>query len=54
MMGRDIGYRTKATFVKRPQDDEDERMNELYKIRPYRRIEKEDMDKIWPDWKILE
>ena len=44
------GYRTKATFVKRPQDKEDERMNQLYKIRPYRRIKKEDMDKIWPEW----
>ncbi len=27
-------------------------MEKLYKIRPYRRIEKEDMNKIWPDWKI--
>lgn len=46
------GYRTKATFRKRPKDKEDERMNQLYKIRPYRRIEKEDMESIWPDWKI--
>ena len=44
------GYRTKATFIKRPQDPEDERMEKLYEIRPHRRIEKEDMDKIWPDW----
>lgn len=44
------GYRTKATFVKRPHDIEDERVNQLFKIRPYRRIEKEDMNKIWPDW----
>ena len=44
------GYRTKATFVKRPTDPEDERIKKLYEIRPHRRIEKEDMDKIWPDW----
>ena len=44
------GYRTKATFVKRPQDPEDERMNQLYKIRPYRLINKKDMEEIWPEW----
>lgn len=44
------GFRTKATFVKRPQDKEDERINTLCKIRPHRRIEKEDMDAIWPNW----
>lgn len=44
------GYRTKATFIKRPQDPEDERMEKLYEIRPHRRIEQEDMNKIWPDW----
>lgn len=46
------GYRTKATFIKRPQDPNDERMEKLYKIRPYRRIEQKDMEEIWPDWKI--
>ena len=46
----ETGFRTKATFVKRPQDPEDERMNQLYKIRPYRLITKKDMEKIWPDW----
>jgi len=25
-------------------------MEQLYKIRPYNRIEKEDMDKIWSEW----
>lgn len=44
------GFRTKATFVKRPSDSCDERMEQFYKIRPYRRIEKKDMDKIWPNW----
>jgi len=44
------GYRYKACFVKRPEDPELQQMKELYKIRPNRRIEKEDMDKIWPEW----
>lgn len=44
------GYRTKATFVKRPEDKYDERIDKLYKIRPHRRIEKEDLDEIWPEW----
>jgi hypothetical protein len=48
------GYRTKATFVKRPNDIYDERMEKLYKIRPFRRIEKEDMEEIWPEWKYNE
>ena len=46
------GYRTKAVFIKRPQDKNDERMEKLYKIRPYRRITKEDMKEIWPEWTI--
>lgn len=44
------GFRTKATFVKRPQDLDDQRMEELYKIRPNRRITQEDMAEIWPEW----
>jgi dTDP-glucose 4,6-dehydratase len=32
------------------QDPEDERMNKLYKIRPHRKIKKEDMEEICPDW----
>jgi hypothetical protein len=49
--GCDInGYRTKAVFIKRPTDQYDERMEQLYKIRPYRLITKDDMDKIWKDW----
>ena len=44
------GYRTKATFVKRPTDPEYPELEKLYKIRPNRRIKKEDMDEIWPDW----
>lgn len=48
------GFRTKATFIKRPQDKYDEKMEQLYKIRPYKRIEKEDMDRIWPHWNFEE
>jgi 3,5-epimerase/4-reductase len=48
------GYRTKATFIKRPSDQYDERMEKLYKIRPFRRIEQTDMDEIWPEWKYNE
>jgi hypothetical protein len=48
------GYRTKATFIKRPSDPYDEKMEKLYKIRPFRRIEQTDMDEIWPEWKYNE
>jgi hypothetical protein len=44
------GYRTKACFVKRPQDSFDERMEKLYKIRPLRLITQKDMDEIYPEW----
>jgi len=44
------GYRTKATFIKRPQDEYDDRMVKLYTIRPTRRITDEDMKLIWPEW----
>jgi hypothetical protein len=37
------GYRTKATFKKRPQDPEDELKEKLYKIRPLRLITKDDL-----------
>lgn len=46
------GFRTKATFVKRPQDPYDERVEELYKIRPHRRIEQSDLEKIYPEWNV--
>ena len=46
------GYRTKAVFIKRPQDIYDERMDKLYKIRPHRRITEEDMKEIFPEWTI--
>ena len=44
------GYRTRATFVKRPEDPEDKRMDELFSICPFRRINNDDMNRIWPDW----
>jgi dTDP-glucose 4,6-dehydratase len=37
------GYRTKATFKKRPEDEYDELKEKLYKIRPLRLISKEDL-----------
>lgn len=47
------GYRTKAAFIKRPNDPNCKKMEKLYKIRPHRRISKEDMEKIWPDWNYI-
>jgi Rps23 Pro-64 3,4-dihydroxylase Tpa1-like proline 4-hydroxylase len=44
------GYRVKATFIKRPSDQYNEKMDTLYKLRPLRRIEQKDMDEIWPEW----
>jgi len=37
------GYRTKATYKKRPDDLFDEKLDNLYKIRPQRRIEESDL-----------
>jgi len=45
-----LEYRTKASFVKRPSDNYDERLEKLFNIRPNRRIEQEDLDNIWPEW----
>ena len=44
------GYREKATFVKRPTDKDFKQLTKLYEIRPFRRIEKKDMEEIWKDW----
>jgi dTDP-glucose 4,6-dehydratase len=38
------GYRTKATFKKRPHDEYDELKEKLYKIRPFRLIKNEDLE----------
>lgn len=45
-------YRKKAKFVKRPQDPFDEKIEELYNIRPYRRITKDELYLLLPDWNI--
>ena len=45
-----LEYRRKASFVKRPNDNYDERLEKLFNIRPNRRIEQEDLDNIWPEW----
>ncbi len=44
------GYRTKASFIKRPCDPDLEQLKKLYSIRPYNRIEEKDMEEIWPEW----
>lgn len=38
------GYRTKATYTKRPQDPFCEKIDKLYKIRPFRLITQQDLD----------
>jgi len=45
-------YRKKAKFTKRPQDNYNENMQKLYDIRANRRITKEDIDLLMPDWSI--
>jgi len=45
------GYRKKAVFTKLPSDKYDEKMEALYKIRPYRLITQDDLDKYFPNWK---
>lgn len=37
------GYRTKAVFTKRPEDNYDPLIEKLYKIRPHRRITEKDL-----------
>lgn len=45
-------YRKKAKFIKRPEDSFDENIQKLYEIRPFRRITKEDMNLLMPNWNI--
>jgi len=44
------GYRTKATFTKRPEDPYSLEMEELYKIRPYRLINPSDLKNVPDNW----
>ena len=43
-------YKNKASYIKRPEDKYDKRLEKLYKIRPHRRITDGDMKEIYPDW----
>jgi Rps23 Pro-64 3,4-dihydroxylase Tpa1-like proline 4-hydroxylase len=45
-------YRKKAKFTKRPQDPYNENIQTLYEIRSNRRITKNDMETIIPDWVV--
>lgn len=47
-------YRKKAKYVKRPNDVFDSQLEELYKIRPFRRITQEDMYRYLPNWKVTD
>ena len=44
------GYRSKATFTKRPQDKYCPKLDKLYKIRPLRLIKQADMDELALIW----
>lgn len=43
-------YRTKATFICKPHEDNQEKLEELHKIRPIRRLTDADIEKYWPCW----
>jgi len=45
-------YRKKAKFIKRPQDKFDKNIEELYLIRPQRRITQDDLNMIIPNWNV--
>ena len=44
------GFRNKASFIARPSDNNKEKLDKFYKIRPNRRITKKDIEDIWPEW----
>jgi hypothetical protein len=44
------GFRTKAYFTKRPDDNYCEKIEKLYKIRPHRLITQNDVEEIYPEW----
>ena len=48
------GHRTKACYRQSPNDLYDSKIQRLINIRPFRRIEKEDMDEIWSEWNAEE
>lgn len=45
-------YRIKAKFAKLPNQQYDEKMEELYEIRSRRLITKEDLQRVWSDWSL--
>lgn len=45
-----LGHRLKATYVQHPHYPKNEKIEEFIKIRPKRRIEKEDIKKFMPEW----
>ena len=44
------GHRTKATYRQIPSEPYNHKIQQLLEIRPLRRIEQEDMERIWPEW----
>ena len=48
------GHRLKATYVQHPHYPKNEKFQEFIDIRPKRRIEKEDIERIWPEWNAEE
>ena len=44
--------RLKASFVPRPGDPVHEGLAELYRIRPHRRITKDDLARHYPEWSV--
>lgn len=48
------GFRKKATFICRPDDQNKEKMKELLEIRPLRLITDEDIKKYWPEWNPID
>ena len=48
--GSRSGYREKAVFTGRPTEALDQRLDQLRRIRPHRRITSGDMETLWPEW----
>lgn len=44
------GFRKKATFVCRPDEENKDKIEPFLEIRPIRRIEKSDVNEFWPEW----
>ena len=42
----------KAAFVRRPSDSSNKKVDQLYKIRPYRKITPQDLQEIYPEWEV--